>query len=68
MIQILVVLDSEVASALDYCESRDPRFKSTSGQKFGFRFIQHLHPVVNSALISALTVHCWREDEMTRER
>jgi len=43
-------------------------FKSRLGQKFGLRFLFHLHPLVNSAMMSTLTAHCQWEDETVRER
>jgi len=43
-------------------------FKSQPGQKFGSRFLFHLRPLANSAMMSKLTTHCQWEDEMVRER
>jgi len=40
-----------------------------SGQKFGSRYLLHLHPLANSAMMSTLTaVHCQWEDETVRGR
>ena len=50
------------------CQSRGLRSKSRPGQKFGSRFLFHLHPLANSAMMSTLTVHCQWEDETMRER
>ena len=41
---------------------------SWPGQKFGKRFLFHLHPLANSVIMNTLTVHCRWEDEMVRER
>ena len=38
------------------------------GQKFGSRFLLHVRPLANSALMRTLTIHCLWEDEMVRER
>ena len=45
-----------------------PWFKSWPGQKFGSRFLLHLCPLVNSAMMSTLNAHCQWEDETARER
>src|SRR6218665_955172 len=42
--------------------------KSWPGYKFSSRFLLHLRPLVNSAKMSTLTVHCQWEDETVRER
>jgi len=45
------------------CQSKDSWFKSRPGQKFGSRFLLHLRPLANSAMMSTLTVQCqWEED------
>src|SRR6218665_1633182 len=56
-----------VVRVLD-CQSKGPGFKSQPGQKFGSRFLLHLHPLANSAMTSTLTVHCPWEDETVSER
>jgi len=56
-----------VNSVLD-CQSRGSGIKSRPGQKFGSRFLLHLRPLANSAMMSTLTIHCQWEDEMVRER
>ncbi len=56
-----------VVSALD-CQSRGSGFKPRPEQKFGSRFLFHLRPLANSAMMSKLTVHCQREDETARVR
>ena len=38
-------------------------FKSRPGQKFGSRYLIHLRPIANSAMMNTLTVHCRWEDE-----
>src|SRR6218665_1517110 len=43
-------------------------FKSRPGQRFGLRFLLHLRPLANSAMMSTMTVHCQWEDETVRER
>jgi len=43
-------------------------FKPWPVQKFSSRFLFHLCPLANSALMSTLTAHCQWEDEMVRER
>jgi|SRR6218665_2935982 len=43
-------------------------FKSRPGQKFGLRFMFHLHPCANSAVMNTLTAHCQWYGEMVRER
>src|SRR6218665_3236402 len=58
---------SLVVGVLD-CQSRGSGFKSRPGQIFGSRFLFHLHPLANSAIMSTLTVHCQWEEEMVRER
>src|SRR6218665_2491054 len=58
---------SLVVIVLD-CRSRGSGFKSQPGQKFGSRYLFHLHPLANSAMMSTLTIHCQWEDEMGRER
>src|SRR6218665_2700844 len=55
-----------VNSVLD-CQSRSSGLKSRPGQKFGSRFLLHLHPLAYSAMMSTLTIHCQWEDEMVRE-
>src|SRR6218665_611146 len=50
------------------CQWRGSGFKSRPGQKFGSRFLLLLRPLVNSAMMSTLTVHCQWEDEKMRER
>jgi len=40
----------------------------TPGQKFGSRFLFHLHPLAKSAMMSTLTANCQWEDETVRER
>ena len=37
-------------------------------EKFGSRFLFHLCPLANSAMMSTLTAHCQWEDDMVRER
>ena len=56
-----------VVSMLD-CQSRGLGFKPQPGQNFGLRFLLHLCPLANSAMMSSLTVHCKWEDETVRER
>src|SRR6218665_751337 len=56
-----------VVSMLD-CQSRGARFKSRPQQKFGSRFLLHVHPIANSAMMSTLAVYCQYEDETVRER
>ena len=56
-----------VVSVLD-CQSRGSGFKSRPGQKFGSRFLLHVCPLDNSAMMSTLTIHCQWEDETVRER
>ena len=51
-----------MVSVLD-CQSRDSGFKPWPGQKFGLRFLLHLRPLANSAIMSALIVHCQWEGE-----
>jgi len=47
---------------------RQPRGFGFKIQKFGSRFLLHLHPLANSAMMSTPTAHCQWEDEMVRER
>src|SRR6218665_516560 len=54
-----------VVSVVD-CQSLGSRFKS--GQKFGSRFLLHLCPLANSAMMSTLTTHRQWEEVMVRER
>jgi len=42
--------------------------KTIGKQKFGPRFLFHLRPLANSAMMSTLTAHCQWEDETVRER
>ena len=56
-----------VVSVLD-CQSWGSGFKPRLVQKFGSRFLFHLRPVANSAMMSTLTTHCQWEDETVRER
>ena len=51
-----------VVSVLDY-QSWGSGFKSRPGQKFGSRFLLHLRPLANPAMMSTLTTHCHWEDE-----
>ena len=37
------------------------------GEKFGSRFLYHLHLLANAAMMSTLTTHCQWEDETVRE-
>ena len=55
-----------VVSVLD-CQGRGLGFKSQPGQTFGSRYLLHLCPLGNSAMMSTLTVHCQWEDETVRE-
>src|SRR6218665_2446718 len=50
------------------CQSRGLGFKSQRKQKFGLRFLLHLQPLANAAMMSILTAHCQWEDETMRER
>src|SRR6218665_1060073 len=54
------------------CQSRGSGFKSQPLQKFGLKFLLHLcwavRRLVNSAIMSTLTIHRQWEDEMVRER
>ena len=43
-------------------------FKPRPGQKFGSRFLFHLHPLTNSAMMSTLTAHCQWDNDTARER
>ena len=56
-----------VVSVLD-CKSQCSGFKLWQGQKFGLRFLLHLRPLADSAMMSTLTAHCQWEDETARER
>src|SRR6218665_1116257 len=56
-----------VVSALD-CHSLSSEFKSRPWQKFGLRFLLHLRPLVNFAMMSKLIAHCQWEDETVRAR
>src|SRR6218665_876288 len=38
------------------------------GYKFGLRFLLYMHPLSNSTMMSALTVHCSWEEATVRER
>ena len=62
-----VVCSGLVVSILD-CQSRGLEFKLRPGQKFDYVFLLHLRPLVNSAMMNTLTVHCQKEDETVRER
>src|SRR6218665_333199 len=55
-----------VVSVLD-CQSRGSGFKSRPVQKFGSRFLLHLCPLANSAMMNTWTTHCHWEDEMVKE-
>src|SRR6218665_1267390 len=50
------------------CQSRALGFKFQPGQKFASRFLSHLYPLANSAMMSTLTAPCQWEDEVVRER
>ena len=56
-----------VVSVLDR-QQWDSGFKSRPGQKFGSRFLLHLHPLANSAMTSTLTACSQWEDETVKER
>src|SRR6218665_1954185 len=56
----------QVVVSVLVCQSRGSGLKSWPGQKFGSRFLFHLHPLANSAMMSTLTVHCHWEDETVR--
>ena len=58
---------SLVDSLLD-CQSPGSGFKPRPGQKFGSRFLFHLRPLANSAMMSTLTALCQWEDETVMER
>ena len=61
------VLSGQVVREL-VCQSRGSGFKSRPVQKFGSRFLLHLRPLANSAMISTLSALCQWEDVMVRER
>ena len=64
---ILGVFGGPVVSVLD-CQPRGSELIFRPWQKFGSRFLLHLRPLANSAIMSALTVHCRWQDETVSER
>ena len=58
----LGVCGNLVVSVLD-CQSWGSRFKPRPGQKFSSRFLFHLFPLANLAMMSTLTTLCQWEDE-----
>ena len=56
-----VVGDDLVVSVLG-CQSRCSVFQSLPGQHSGPRFLLHLRPVTNSAVMGTLSVHCQWDD------